>query len=142
MKNNKVINAEELFQDSTRKASRLVEKPDQIERLLKRLESKLRSVPKLGGTLASIPKMGMLLNSWIKGAYREIPIGSIAAVVGAVAYFIAPVDAIPDWIPVVGLLDDAGVVGVALHLIGTDLEEYMRWRNVKGFDKEAAECVV
>lgn len=129
-----VINAEELFAGKRREAEKMVERPDKVEHLLKRLESKLRSVPKLGGTLATVPQLGMLINSWIRGDYREIPIGSIVAALAAVIYFVSPIDLIPDAIPVIGHLDDAGVVGFVLHMIKTDLDEYMEWRQSVGLD--------
>lgn len=129
-----VINAEELFAGKRREAEKMAEHPDKIEHLLKRLESKLRSVPKLGGTLASVPQLGMLINSWIRGDYMEIPIGSIIAALVAVIYFVSPVDLIPDAIPIIGHLDDAGVVSFVLHMIKTDLDEYMLWRQNVGMD--------
>lgn len=40
-----------------------------------------------------------------------------ALIVGALGYFVCPVDAIPDVLPVVGWLDDAGVISAALATI-------------------------
>lgn len=129
-----VINAEELFAGKRREAEEMASHPDKVEHLLKRLESKLRSVPKLGGALSAVPQLGMLINSWIRGDYKEIPIGSIFAALAAVIYFVSPVDFIPDVIPVIGHLDDAAVVGLVLHMIKTDLDEYMEWRQIVGLD--------
>jgi uncharacterized membrane protein YkvA (DUF1232 family) len=39
----------------------------------------------------------------------------------AAFYVVLPVDLIPDVIPVIGWLDDLGVVGVALYLIARDV---------------------
>ena len=130
-----IINAEELFEGKRQEAEKMADQPDKVEHLLKRLESKLRSIPKLGGALASIPQLGMLINSWVRGDYREIPIGSIVAALVAVIYFVTPVDLVPDVIPVIGHLDDAAVVGFTLHMIGTDLDEYMEWRQRLGKDE-------
>ncbi|MBS1912797.1 MAG: DUF1232 domain-containing protein [Bacteroidetes bacterium] len=41
---------------------------------------------------------------------KDTPWWRKLAVVAAVAYVISPVDAIPDWIPVLGWLDDIGVL--------------------------------
>ena len=115
----------------------MLEDPGKIDRLLKRLEKKLRKIPslkKLGESLAYVPKMGMLLNSWIRKDYTDIPIGSIVAIIGALAYFVLPIDVIPD-IPPVGYIDDAAVVTGALYLIKSDLDEYMRWRVQVGLDE-------
>lgn len=134
MKNYDEFNAEGLFQGSYLEAEEMIEHPDKVEKLLKRLEKKLLGVPKLGGALAYIPKMGMLINSWIKKEYADIPIGTIAAIISALIYFVSPVDAISDIFPGIGLLDDAAVVGLVLHMISSDLDEYMEWRCNVGLD--------
>ncbi len=133
-----VIRAEELFEGKRHEAEEMVNRPDKVEHLLKRLESKLRSVPNLGETLAYIPQMGMLINSWIRGDYQEIPIGSIVAIVAAIIYFVAPIDLIPDAIPVIGHLDDVGVVAFVLHMVQSDLDEYMEWRERSELDVRGA----
>lgn len=38
-------------------------------------------------------------------------------VVAALLYLISPVDLVPDWIPVAGLLDDAAVAGLVLDYV-------------------------
>lgn len=45
-------------------------------------------------------------------------------VVLAFAYVVFPFDAIPDFAPVVGWLDDVGVLGVAMTFLARKLEQY------------------
>lgn len=47
-----------------------------------------------------------------------------ATIVGALLYFISPVDAIPDVALVVGYLDDAGVISIALNSIAAEIEKF------------------
>jgi uncharacterized membrane protein YkvA (DUF1232 family) len=47
-----------------------------------------------------------------------------AIVVGALIYFISPVDAIPDIAPLVGYLDDLGVITAVLKFLGHELIPY------------------
>ncbi len=47
-----------------------------------------------------------------------------AVVVGALLYFVIPFDTIPDVAPVVGFLDDIGVVALAVKYLGDQLREY------------------
>ena len=55
----------------------------------------------------------------------------------ALLYFIAPLDAIPDITPVVGFLDDAGVIASAVYMYNTDIEPYREkaedWLVENGF---------
>lgn len=41
-----------------------------------------------------------------------------------VVYVVSPVDAIPDVVPIVGWLDDVGIIGVALAYLGRVLDRY------------------
>ena len=72
-----------------------------------------------------------LIGDFITRRYTNIPIKSVLAVGAAVAYFVSPIDAIPDIIPVIGYLDDALVIKLALDLIGDDLKEYVIWKENK-----------
>ena len=76
-----------------------------------------------------IKLMISLLTDYIKGDYKETPWGTIAAIAGAIVYFVSPIDIIPDFIPVVGYLDDALVIKLALDFAHSDLEQYKRWKN-------------
>ena len=119
----------DVFEEEYNKAQEMLEKPDRIEKILKRLEKKLKGLPVLNDTLAYIPQMGLMIRSYIKNEYTVIPIGVIISILGAVLYFVMPVDLIPDFIPGVGYLDDAAVIGSVLMLVKSDVDEFMKWRS-------------
>lgn len=47
----------------------------------------------------------------------DVPLWAKLKVMGALGYFISPVDLVPDVVPVVGLLDDAGVLALAFGMV-------------------------
>lgn len=51
-----------------------------------------------------------------------------ATIVAALAYFVSPIDAIPDVLPVIGFADDALVVAYAVHRLATEIAEFRKWR--------------
>jgi uncharacterized membrane protein YkvA (DUF1232 family) len=53
----------------------------------------------------------------------ETPLWAKTAIFGALAYFISPIDAIPDVIPVIGYTDDLGVLVAALGTVGAYITE-------------------
>jgi uncharacterized membrane protein YkvA (DUF1232 family) len=57
-------------------------------------------------------------------AKRIFSAADLAIVVAAVAYVIFPFDAIPDFIPITGLLDDVGVVNFVLNRYGEKIRQY------------------
>ena len=46
-------------------------------------------------------------------------------------YFVSPLDVIPDSIPVLGYIDDALVVGLALKTVRADLDAFMEWETAE-----------
>jgi len=55
-----------------------------------------------------------IIKNYINGVYKEIPFWSLAAVTFALIYVINPIDLIPDFIPVVGYIDDVLVIATCL----------------------------
>ena len=54
-----------------------------------------------------------------------------AWILAALAYFVSPIDAIPDVIPVLGYLDDALVVTWVMHQISDEVSKYRRWKGLR-----------
>jgi uncharacterized membrane protein YkvA (DUF1232 family) len=72
-----------------------------------------------------------IVNDYWNGSYREIPFFSLAAIVVTLLYVLNPFDLIPDFIPVIGQIDDMAVFGVCLLLITHDLHEYKVWKEAQ-----------
>lgn len=65
----------------------------------------------------------------VKALYRYLKDKSVpwyrkSIVVGALIYFITPIDAIPDFIPFFGYLDDLGVIMAVIAYMGKELLPY------------------
>lgn len=61
--------------------------------------------------------------------YDRIPWATVGSLAGALAYFILPLDLIPDWIAGSGFLDDAAVLGAVMRAFDADLRRYAAWRE-------------
>ena len=62
-----------------------------------------------------------LLAAWYCAFDRETPTEVRAALIGALAYFVLPFDAMPDVMPMLGFADDAAVLVTALRLVANHL---------------------
>ena len=49
----------------------------------------------------------------------ETPVWAKTAIIGALGYFISPIDLIPDFTPVIGYTDDLGVLAAASATVAT-----------------------
>ena len=54
----------------------------------------------------------------------EPALGHAAIILFALGYFISPVDAVPDVIPLLGYVDDAAVIAWAIYTLGDALDAY------------------
>jgi uncharacterized membrane protein YkvA (DUF1232 family) len=75
------------------------------------------------------------------GNYREVPYWAIAAVVFTLGYVVTPIDLIPDFIPVVGYVDDAAVMSVCLLMVEEQIFKYKRWKMTEK-EREGQESTV
>lgn len=53
----------------------------------------------------------------------DTPMWAKGTIVAALGYFISPVDAVPDILPVVGYTDDLGVLVAALATVGASIKK-------------------
>jgi uncharacterized membrane protein YkvA (DUF1232 family) len=74
---------------------------------------------KLRRFAAALPFAEDLLAAWYCAFDRDTPRHVQVALVGALAYFVLPFDAIPDMMPVLGFTDDAAVLATALKLVAS-----------------------
>src|SRR5438270_13831369 len=64
------------------------------------------------------------IRAWRDGTYRDVPWKSIVVAVAGMFYFLDPIDTIPDFIPVIGYLDDSVVLAFVASTIHSDLEQF------------------
>lgn len=70
---------------------------------------------------AHIPFAEDLLAAYYCAFDRATPLQVKATLVGAIAYFVLPIDAIPDLLPVIGFTDDAAVLATAIKLVASHI---------------------
>lgn len=70
-----------------------------------------------------------LLHAWGTGRYKQIPWKSMSLIIAAVLYFVSPIDAIPDFIPGIGFLDDAFVIAWVMRQVRKDVEDFNFWED-------------
>ena len=123
--------AKSLLDKGVAEAEEVIGNPSKVDEILVQLEEKLKTVPAIGNTLSELPLMVAMIKAWIKKDYTEVSPKVIACLVGAGIYLIKKKDLIPDRIPVVGIVDDLAVMGLALKLSEKELKAFSEWRAAK-----------
>ena len=87
-------------------------------------EEKVRSGfwPKLRRTAARIPFADKLLAVWYAGRDPETPTAAKGMFLAGLAYFVMPIDAIPDIFAGIGFTDDAAVITALLAILGSNIK--------------------
>lgn len=68
----------------------------------------------------------LALQLYFAAADPATPRWARLAIIGALGYFIAPIDAVPDLIPGMGFVDDLGVLTAAVATVATSITEEHR----------------
>lgn len=77
--------------------------------------------PKLRKVVRRIPFSEDLVAAYYCAMDTETPLRVRATLLGALAYFILPLDGIPDVIAVLGFTDDAAVLAIAVRMVAAHM---------------------
>ncbi len=72
-----------------------------------------------------------LIDDFREGTYRDVPWHTVAIASAGILYAVNPADLVPNFLPLVGVLDDMAVIAIATRWIHEDLVAYCRF---KGYD--------
>jgi uncharacterized membrane protein YkvA (DUF1232 family) len=116
------IDAEACVQDSVR-----------LRRLVEDAVGKISIIPRgpFADTWPYLMGMIRLIRDYQRAEYRDISEPNLQVIIAAILYFVSPFDVIPDWVPVLGHIDDAFVVSLALKSVRMDLDTFMAWETAR-----------
>ena len=97
--------------------------------------------PKLKKSLASIPFAEEVVASYCCAFDPATPLKVKGILLAALAYFIMPIDVIPDFILGLGFTDDMAVLYTAISLIRSHMTQAHRDRAKETLEKLRAEIV-
>lgn len=120
-----------LFGQARKKAEEYATDQNKVSGLLDDAQRKAeRNRDRLSETLDSLQSLFRLIRAWLAGRYNIVPWRTIVLSIAAILYFVNPLDVIPDFLPMFGFLDDAGVLAFVLQSIRKDLDRFLDWERV------------
>ena len=105
---------------------KLKELIDDVLKKLKEVSSDKKTSAKLNDSLRLFIR---IINAYTSKEYTYIPWKTICLIVAGLIYFIYPVDLIPDFIPVSGLIDDIALIAWIYESIQDDIENFLEWEK-------------
>ena len=121
-----------------KKRTQNIERAD-VDRALKeegRIKRLVRNSKPLSKFLDDVALFFNLIRDFAANRYTDIPFGAIAGIVGTLVYILTPADMIPDFLPGIGFLDDAGVLAFCLSLVGADIKKYEKWKKAQNKEND------
>jgi len=77
-----------------------------------------------------------LVKAYTKGEYKNVQPSTIVTIIGALLYFISPIDLVPDFIIGLGIFDDAAVIGFTLKKLSKELDQFEQWKSTNTISQE------
>ena len=106
-----MANKEDIFREMSNNAS---------ESDIRRIDENIDGMKR--GKRAEVWDKVMQLYRFVKDP--NAPWGGKALAIGALIYMISPIDAVPDFTPILGLLDDVGIITAAVTKLASELKKY------------------
>lgn len=135
-----------IFQEAIRKAAGIANNPEKISNLISSVTDKMSDMDenkkRVSEFFEKVRTMVRMLRSYIKGDYRQIPWKSLLMIIGALSYFLMPIDLIPDFIPVTGLADDISLIFLVFASVNEDIQDFLDYEQSKSKDFKDSDIIL
>ena len=91
---------------------------------------------KLKRVAAGLPFAEDLLTAYYCAFDQDTPLKVKAALLAALAYFVLPIDLMPDVMPILGFTDDAAILATAIRMVATNVQPAHRAAAQRAIDRE------
>lgn len=92
------------------------------------------------GFVKKIPDIFRMVNLWRKGAYPVKSMDMILPLLGLL-YVISPIDVIPDFIIVAGVLDDLAILSLAIPKLLKEVDKFLLWEAEQRINNENSKII-
>mgnify|MGYP001030164094 CR=1 FL=1 len=126
------------FNQFKNRAARIVQDSDALKEVLENASQKLKASENDEGLRKKLVDyvrliIRMITNS-VNGNYKSLPWQTLVMLVAGLIYFLTPIDALPDFIPIAGFLDDATILLWLGKSFQDDLGKYKSWEDLNFSD--------
>jgi len=121
------------YTKAQKKAKSVLGNPQRVSKLIDTTRKKISNLDlgetEFKGILGTIKTFIRMLRAFRSGTYTEMPWLTVLTIVGALIYFITPIDLLPDFIPVTGYVDDFSLILIVYNRFKGDIIAFQAWEN-------------
>ena len=127
------ISKNALFNVFINRATKLLGRPFKVVTVLNEVADKLSSRESKTNKFRQLFDVALTLvrmvRRYISGEYRAIPSSTIISGLAVLLYVLSPIDLIPDFIPVLGFLDDLSLVSWFVGKFHVEITRFQDWEQ-------------
>ena len=122
-----------LFNVFIGRATKLLGKPFKVITILNETADKLASKESKDNRFKQLFDVALtlvrLVRAFISGKYRDISTSTVISGLAVLLYVLSPIDLIPDFIPVIGFLDDLSLISWFLSKFQSEIIKFREWEQ-------------
>lgn len=127
------ISKNALFSVFINRAGKLLGRPFKVVMVLNEVANKLASKDSGDNKFKQLFDIGAtvirLVRNYVSGEYRQIETSTIVSALGVLLYVLSPVDLVPDFIPVIGFLDDLALLSWFVDKFQDEIARFREWEK-------------
>lgn len=127
------ISKNALFNVFINRATKLLGRPFKIVAVLNETANKLADKDSKDNKFKQLFEVAFtlvrLVQNYITGEYRQIQTSTIVSGLAVLLYVLNPIDLIPDFIPVLGFMDDLSLISWFIGKFQTEITRFRDWET-------------
>jgi uncharacterized membrane protein YkvA (DUF1232 family) len=128
------------FKRMMNRAEDYLNRPTRLKQLLNEAYQRAQKQKNLGtiatGVWENFQQLFRMIKASTSGQYHGVEKKTLLGGIAVLIYLLTPIDLVPDFIPVIGMLDDAALLAWFLTSIKTELDHFVEWEKTKSEKKQ------